>query len=337
MERPVGGKGSGTRKSDHLIHGTILSGAPPTDHPIDRHMDLFLRMLAMKGRSSKTIASCRSDLLLYADVSRSGGKKKAGLVLSESDAQAFLMHLVLGDYHPRSISRILSSLRGFYEYLSETGVVAKNPFRGLKGPKIPRSQPKFLTIDEINELLDAPDPSTWEGRRDRAILEIFYLDGLRLSELCGLNLGDLQGDVLLVRGKGNKERRVPLVGVARDRLLTFLPESGAEAPLDCLFPECFGGKRLSVYQISRIVRASAKKAGIAANVTPHGIRHTCATHLLNNSMDLRHIQSLLGHSSLSSTQKYTHVGIRELKDRYDRSKKQETVMPPKSPDEDGAR
>ena len=282
----------------------------------------------MKGRSSKTITSCRNDLLLYENVSRSDGKKDGGLVLSQNDAQAFLMQLSLGGYHPRSISRILSSLRGFYEYLSEEGLVSKNPFRGMKGPRVPRSQPKFLTIEEVNDLLDAPDPSTWEGRRNRAILEVFYLDGLRLSELCGLNIGDLQGDILLIRGKGNKERRVPLVGVARIRLLSFLPESGAVAPLDCLFPESFGGKRLSVYQIGRIVRASAQKAGIVAGVTPHEIRHTCATHLLNNSMDLRHIQSLLGHSSLSSTQKYTHVGIRELKDRYDRSKSQTIVAAP---------
>ena len=282
----------------------------------------------MKGRSSKTITSCRNDLLLYENVSRSDGKKDGGLVLSQNDAQAFLMQLSLGGYHPRSISRILSSLRGFYEYLSEEGLVSKNPFRGMKGPRVPRSQPKFLTIEEVNDLLDAPDPSTWEGRRNRAILEVFYLDGLRLSELCGLNIGDLRDDILLIRGKGNKERRVPLVGVARIRLLSFLPESGAVAPLDCLFPESFGGKRLSVYQIGRIVRASAQKAGIVAGVTPHEIRHTCATHLLNNSMDLRHIQSLLGHSSLSSTQKYTHVGIRELKDRYDRSKNQTIVAAP---------
>jgi len=332
----VGGKGSGTRKSDDLIHGREALGRKKPDHPMLSELEPFLQILSLKGRSSRTISSCRNDLLLFIDVSLMSGGSGPGFVLSEQGAQAFLMHLSLGGYHPRSISRILSSLRGFYEYLSEKALVTKNPFRGMKGPKVPRNQPKFLTVDEVNDLLDAPDPSTWEGRRNRAILEVFYLDGLRLSELCGLNVGDLQGDVLLVRGKGNKERLVPLVGEARVRLLSFLPESGQKGPLDCLFPESFGGRRLSVYQIGRIVRASAKKAGIVANVTPHEIRHTCATHLLNNSMDLRHIQSLLGHASLSSTQKYTHVGIRELKDRYDRSKNPISVASPESPGDDEA-
>jgi len=332
----MGGKGSGTRKSDDLTHGRGLIEGKNPDHSLLLQVEDFLQLLSLKGRSSRTIVSFRNDLRLFIAVSPLTGRSASGAVLSEKDAQAFLMHLSLGGYHPRSISRILSALRGFYEYLSEKALVTKNPFRGMKGPKVPRSQPRFLTVEEINDLLDSPDPSTWEGRRNRAILEIFYLDGLRLSELCGLNVGDLKGDVLLVRGKGNKERLVPLVGEARVRLLSFLPESGQHGPLDCLFPESLGGRRLSVYQIGRIVRGSAKKAGIVSNVTPHEIRHTCATHLLNNSMDLRHIQSLLGHASLSSTQKYTHVGIRELKDRYDKSKNPTNVVSPGSLPDDGS-
>ncbi len=332
----MGGKGSGMRKSEGLAHGRKRAEQKTSAHPIFDYLDPFLQILALKGRSSRTISSCRNDLLLFASSTQSGWKPGAGLLLSEKDAQAFLMTLSLAEYHPRSIARILSSLRGFYEYLVERSLVARNPFRGMKGPRVPRSQPKFLTIEEINQLLDAPDPSTWEGRRDRAILEVFYLDGLRLSELCSLNLGDLHGDVLLVRGKGNKERRVPVVGVARVRLLSFLEESGQKSPLDCLFPEVPGGKRLSVYQVGRIVRSSARKAGMVSNVTPHEIRHTCATHLLNNSMDLRHIQTLLGHSSLSSTQKYTHVGIRELKDRYDRSRSRPPGSSPDIPEIDQA-
>ncbi len=315
----MGGRGSGTRKSREIgVPGS--KDLRNTPCPVSSRVDDFVSLLAVKGRSPRTVASCRNDLaLLVSSVPALPGKKTA-VSLSRNDAQAFLMRLTLGGYHPRSIARILSSCRMFYAYLEEEGVIGENPFKGIRGPKVPRNQPHFLTPEEMVLLLDAPDVHTWEGRRDRAILEIFYLDGVRLSELAGMNAGDLSGGGLLIRGKGNKERRVPLVGMARERLMAFLPESGGESKGSPLFTRKPGGGRLSVYQIGRIVRNSARKAGISETVTPHELRHTCATHLLDNRMDLRHIQTLLGHASLSSTQKYTHVGLRELKERYDRSR-----------------
>jgi integrase/recombinase XerC len=177
----------------------------------------------------------------------------------------------------------------------------------------------------MTALLESDQEGSWEGRRDRAMLELFYLTGVRLSELAGLIRGDLsQGlDRIRVRGKGNKERIVPLVGLAREFLLDYLPEGG-ESSRDPLFPVLPGGKALSVHQIGRIVRRRVRVSGMGdRGVTPHTFRHSCATHLLDRGMDLRKIQELLGHQSLGTTQKYTHVGLADLRRRYDRIRRKD--------------
>jgi site-specific recombinase XerD len=175
-------------------------------------------------------------------------------------------------------------------------------------------------------LLESRPGNSWEDRRDTVMLELFYLTGIRLSELAGLVRGDLSPgmDRIQVRGKGNKERMVPLLGLTRELLRDFLSEEGGPgAPLFAVSP---GGEALSVHQIGRIVRRRVRLSGLGdRGVTPHTFRHSCATHLLDRGMDLRKIQELLGHQSLGTTQKYTHVGLADLRRRYDRIRRKDVV------------
>lgn len=311
----MGGDGSGRRRRDVI---------PESRRRSDEWTDRFLDHLLRSGRSPRTVESYASDLALFgaflkprARVRKDDGWWRIG----PDTARAFAFHLDRLDYRPKSVGRILSAVRSFYEFLRERSAVDDNPFELLKGPRVPKTVPSVLSEAETLELLNAPDPNTWEGRRDRAILELFYLTGLRLSEMAGLLRSDMSGDRdrLRVLGKGGKERVVPILGWARIRIDAYL-DDGPGDPKGALFLSRPGGEALSVHQIGRIVRKAARSVGLEGRVTPHTLRHSCATHLLNGGMDLRNIQGLLGHASLGATQKYTHVGLRELKEKYDRSR-----------------
>ncbi len=312
----MGGDGSGHRRRDSV----------PTLRNPERDVwpDQFLEHLRRSGRSVRTIESYASDLSLFGRFLSSGKTGRghpSGWRIGPDTARDFAFYLDRLDYRPKSASRILSAVRSFYDFLLERSGVDDNPFALLKGPRVPRTVPSVLSETETRELLDSPDENTWEGKRDRAILELFYLTGIRLSELAGICMSEISpgGDRLSVKGKGGKERIVPILGWARVRIDAYLsmdpgPSSGP------LFLDRPGGGSLSVHQIGRIVRKAARSAGLEGRVTPHTLRHSCATHLLNGGMDLRNIQGLLGHASLGATQKYTHVGLRELKRKYDLSR-----------------
>lgn len=311
----MGGDGSGRRRRD---------GIPEVRRQSDEWPDRFLEHLLRSGRSPRTVESYASDLALLGGFlkSRVRARNEAGWwQIGPDTARAFAFHLDRLDYRPKSVGRILSAIRSFYEFLRERSEVDDNPFALLKGPRVPKTVPSVLSEAETLELLNAPDPNTWEGRRDRAILELFYLTGLRLSEMAGLSRSDMSGDRdrFRVLGKGGKERIVPILGWARIRIDAYLDDDPGDS-CGALFLSRPGGEALSVHQIGRIVRKAARSAGLEGRVTPHTLRHSCATHLLNGGMDLRNIQGLLGHASLGATQKYTHVGLRELKEKYDRSR-----------------
>jgi integrase/recombinase XerC len=260
-----------------------------------------------------------------------------------------------------SIARKLASLRSFFKYCVREGLLKENPARLVPTPKLPKRIPSVLSAEEMNGFLNqlaldppakprvgrksnAAEPSRWRGRRspgeevlllprDRALLELLYAAGLRVSELTGLNLADMdrREKMLRVRGKGNKERIVPYGGKAQEALEAYWPVrqqlllqsnagNGRRGPAngEAVFLN-YAGRRLTQRSVGRIVKKYVRLANINWDLHPHSLRHAFATHLLADGADLRAIQELLGHQSLSTTQKYTHASIRQLMDIYDKS------------------
>ncbi len=280
-------------------------------------VDLFLRYLSVeRGASAHTLKSYRADL---ADCASFLGRRGLGAV-EEADARA--LRAYLADLHERelartSIARRLATLRSFFRYLCRRGRAKSNPAKELRTPRLPRRLPGHLPIDQSEVLLGQDfraDPAT--GPRDRALLETLYATGVRVAELAGLDVGDvdLREGGVRVLGKGGKERVVPLGRQAIGALESYLgPRRDGQGPV---FRNRRGG-RLTVRSIHRIVGARARTAGLAGRVTPHTMRHTFATHLLDAGADLRLIQELLGHARLATTQKYTHVSADRLMKVYD--------------------
>lgn len=226
---------------------------------------------------------------------------------------------------PRSVSRKLAALRGFYRFARRRGWIAESPADRLRSPRLPKKLPRFLDRDEVGALLDAREEGDL-ALRTAALLEVLYGGGLRVSELVGLNLADvdLQNRSLRVRGKGGKERLVPIGKPAVEAVQQYLPArerlaAAAQKPAgDALFLHYRGG-RLSARSVRRLLHRAVLRAGLARDVHPHALRHTFATHLLQGGADLRSIQELLGHASLSTTQTYTHVDLERLLEVYDRA------------------
>lgn len=223
---------------------------------------------------------------------------------------------------PASIARKLSSLKSFFQFWVKKGVIAQNPARPIHSPKIPKKLPKFLNVDEIFRLLDSPGDEQFSDLRNKAILELLYSCGLRVAELVGLDIDDIDLENRLVKviGKGSKERLVPMGKKASHRLNRYLDLRSQvikkDRPLEAFFLNKQGG-RLGVRSVERFVDEAILKSGLSKRISPHVLRHTFATHLLNAGADLRSIQELLGHSSLSTTQKYTHVNLDHLMKVYD--------------------
>ncbi len=227
----------------------------------------------------------------------------------------------------RSQGRALAAVRGFFRWLAREGIVAANPAQGVRTPKAPKTLPRHLRPGEIESLLAAPDLTTLFGHRDRAMLELFYATGLRVGEMVSLDWSDLDlsARTLRVIGKGNKERMVPFNRAAESALRDWLarwepladPARVANDPSDAepVFLNA-RGRRISDRDVRRLLDRHVAAASLAAGVHPHTLRHTFATHLLENGADLRSIQELLGHSSLSTTQKYTHIEIDRLLNVY---------------------
>jgi integrase/recombinase XerC len=232
--------------------------------------------------------------------------------------RAWLAALHARGLAPASVARKLAAVRSCYRFLVRRGVIEGNPAREARSPRQPRRLVSFLPIDEATQLVDGKAIGGRSRARDLAILELLYASGLRVSELAGLDLDDVDRGERAVRvlGKGSKERIVPYGGAASRALESWLGERGeARGPL---FTNARGG-RLTVRSVHTIVRRSARAAGITRRVSPHTLRHTFATHLLEGGADLRAIQELLGHSRLSTTQRYTHVGAEQLMKVYDRA------------------
>ncbi len=267
-----------------------------------------------RGLSANTLASYQSDLRHLA------GWCEGGLMAaSRADLQAYLASLVTeGQAQPRTSARRLSSLRQFYQWAVREGLMDKDPTALIEAPRLGRPLPKTLSEQQVEDLLLAPDLSRPEGLRDRGMLELLYATGLRVSELVGLSVDQVSLSQGLVRviGKGGKERLVPMGEQAIEWIERFVRAGRAELlhgrPCEALFPTRRGGgmtRQAFWYRIKKHARA----AGIGVELSPHTLRHAFATHLVNHGADLRVVQLLLGHSSLSTTQIYTHVARERLK------------------------
>ncbi|MBI2900988.1 MAG: tyrosine recombinase XerC [Planctomycetes bacterium] len=284
----------------------------------------FLEHLRLARRLSRhTVRAYGGDLERFAAFL--GGE---GRLLPAPDIltiRKYLAHLHSNGYEKSSTARALACLRTFYEFQLRLARIESNPFKRVRTPKPDRKLPNFLDEEEVRRLIEASSGDGVGAARDRALLETIYGGGLRVSEAAGLDLGDVHrdGGYALVRGKGNKERVAPLGSSALAAIEEYLPPRaellgalGRET--DALFVNK-NGTRLDVRSVRRIVLKAARAAGLGKRITPHTLRHSFATHLLDRGADLRSVQELLGHEHLGTTQIYTHVTTHRLKEVYDRT------------------
>ena len=301
------------------------------DTALGRQIETFCVHIADERRlSPRTVATYRRDLLAFAAFVHEKGLVADGRSLHIAALRGFLA-AQFGRNQAATLARKIAALRAFYAFLVRRQGLTVNPAQGLKSPKVPRRLPRFLTVDEAFRVMESPaeDANRPEPlrARDAAILELLYGGGLRVGELASLDLGalDLVGTEVKVLGKGGKERLVPLgakvvVALAaylavRDRLRS---RRGPPPDADAVFLG-HHGTRLTSRQVQNIVRRHGALGAGRHDLHPHALRHTCATHLLDAGADLRGIQELLGHASLSTTQRYTHVSIDRLMEVYDRA------------------
>ena len=286
---------------------------------MEDYVDSYYSYLAViKGLSKNTLESYIRDckkFILYL-------KKDNVFELSKikhSHILDFLTELKYKKSKPRTIARYIVSIKQFFKYLLIEKIITEDPTINIRTPKLSVSLPDILSLQEIEELLESPDDSTNIGQRDSTMLEVLYGTGIRVSELINLQLNGLNFDLgyIMVMGKGSKERIVPLGSIALRKVKSYI-EYGRNALLkdkisDYLFLNR-NGKRMTRQGFWKNLRQYVIKSGINKTVTPHTIRHTFATHLLERGADLRTIQILLGHSDISSTQIYTHIDVKRLKD-----------------------
>ncbi len=289
--------------------------------------DRFIDYLVLeRGASAHTCRAYRKDLELFAAFLQEQGLARDVTKIDYLTIRLYLGHLYQARQIKRaSVVRKLACLRTFFKYLKREGIVKKNPARMVAIPKGGKDLPHALTVDEAFRILDCPDSNSPLGSRDRAILEFLYSSGLRVGELTALSLSDLDLGAGMVRvlGKGSKERVVPIGSKAVEALKLYLTRRGelltrGDRASQYLFLNHRGG-RLSARSVGRMIKKYLLQGGIVKETTPHTFRHSFATHLLDAGADLRGIQELLGHASLSTTQKYTHVSSAKLMEIYDRT------------------
>jgi integrase/recombinase XerD len=272
--------------------------------------------------SPNTVESYARDLAALADFAEKKGQSVE--VLRRADLEAFVRHLQSAGQSPRSAARAVASVRGLYRFLLLEKAIAADPAEDLRAPRAWPALPKYLDMDEVDRLLAQPDTSTPRGVRDKALIEVLYATGLRVSELLSLRPGDLSLDAgyLTCVGKGDKQRIVPFGSVAAGWVGRYVQDArpallkGRKS--NWLFVNAKGGGQLSRVGFWKILKRYGLEAGIRRDISPHVLRHSFATHLLDRGADLRAIQMMLGHADLSTTQIYTHVLEARLRAVYDK-------------------
>ncbi|MBN2141353.1 MAG: site-specific tyrosine recombinase XerD [Desulfovibrionaceae bacterium] len=287
--------------------------APTTDtHPwVERYLE---HAVVEKGLSENSLKGYAQDLASFL-----GFLGEHGGSVEQTSSQTLFLYLAslrAKELKSRSLARHLSSLRGFFAFALENGLLNEDPARLLENPRLPRMLPEFLTTAEVERMLERPDRSTVLGRRDRTMLELLYAAGLRVSELVALAVLDFdrQTGVLRVFGKGAKERLVPIHSQAQQWLESYLTDTrpALKPAVDAVFLNR-SGRALSRQGVWKLIRKYAGQAGIRRTISPHTFRHSFATHLLEGGADLRTVQLLLGHADITATEIYTHVQTGRLK------------------------
>ena len=297
---------------------------------VNRALQDFLRYLRVeKNYSGHTLRNYQSDLCQFIDFlgkrsERQGSTDRMDAKqVSHLDVRAYLASLYRRNAKS-SVARKLSALRSFFAYLLRQGEIKQNPADLVSAPKMGKAIPDFLQVDETFQLMRGPDGDSVLGSRDRAILEVLYSCGLRVSELTALNLDgvELELGIIRVMGKGNRERIVPVGSKAREALFDYMQKRGELLGMQmehgALFLNNRGG-RLSPRSVARLLKKHMQRCNIGRPLSPHGLRHSFATHLLDAGADLRAVQEMLGHVSLSTTQRYTHLSIDKLMAEYDKA------------------
>ncbi|MFC7392540.1 tyrosine recombinase XerC [Scopulibacillus cellulosilyticus] len=289
---------------------------------MNKYLDMFLRFLEVEKHASKhTIMNYTKDIEVFFLFMKQQALEGVAAV-SYASVRVFLTEMLERGYSRRTVARKVSSLRSFYRYLVKEGVVFDNPFALTHLPKQEHRLPKFLYQEELGKLFDVEDLTQPLGQRNQAILEVLYGTGVRVSECVGITLMDLDLDlgVVLVKGKGRKERYIPLGSFACDAIERYLADGRqklvkSDKKQNYLFLNYRGGQ-LSSRSVRTILNKQIQKASLTIKISPHTLRHTFATHLLDAGADLRSVQELLGHAELSTTQIYTHVTKERLREAY---------------------
>jgi len=290
---------------------------------MEQLLDQFLHYLIVeKGLSKNTIDAYSHGLNRFLDSLRKKEIQEMPSV-SKFDVRAFLLALRKQGLSTKTVVRNLAAIRTFFQFLIQEGILEANPIEGLESPKIAKTLPEILNLKEVEQLLEQPNPQTPLAIRDRAMLEVLYATGMRVSELTHLpiNQVNLEGGYVLVFGKGSKERIIPLGSEAMKWVALYLKATrerlakGKESPL--LFINR-SGRGMSRQQFWKNIKAFGRRAGIRKRITPHLLRHSFASHLLEGGADLRSVQMMLGHVDISTTQIYTHVTGERLKKIHQR-------------------
>jgi integrase/recombinase XerC len=312
----------------------------------------FLRFLSVeRNAAALTIKSYREDLTSLADyLNQAYGREPAPREITPLDLRGYVSALHEAGYAKTSVSRRLASLRTFYKFAQREGLAESNPAKPLRNPRRERRLPHFLSGDEIGKLLDAPPATTPTGQRDRAILETMYSAGLRVSETVGINDADLDRaeGLVRIRGKGRRERLAPIGSFAAKAIERWVKVRGSLSAGGRLAPRVVNvhlrskrttetsplftnrfGSRLTTRSVARMLLKYLKLTGLDLRTTPHTLRHSFATHLLDRGADIRSVQELLGHKSLVTTQIYTHVSTAGLRAAYEKAHpRAKRTMPP---------
>ncbi len=290
---------------------------------MNQRLDQFLHYLIVeKGLSQNTIEAYGHNLNRFLNHLQKKGIQKLEKV-DKLDVKAFLLSLKKQGLSTKSVVRNLVALRTFFKFLAQEGILEANPVEEIESPKVAKTLPEILSLKEVEQLLEQPDPKTLLGVRDGAMLELLYATGMRVSELTRLPMNqiNLEGGYVLLYGKGSKERLVPLGKEAIERVIQYLKTArgklgkGKESPF--LFINRSGGG-MSRQRFWKNLKAYGLKAGIRKRITPHLLRHSFASHLLERGADLRSVQMMLGHVDISTTQIYTHVTGERLKKVHQR-------------------
>jgi len=296
---------------------------------MDSLLERYLRYLrAEKNASPHTLRNYCRDIAGFGDFLATKTDASSGGLWRRADRsmiRLYLSELTRKGLSKASIGRALSALRSFYRFMMREGVIQANPFAGVTGPRREKALPRFLDVDAARRLMEAASGDDLISIRDRAILEVLYSTGIRVGELVALDCGDIDllGEVVRVKGKGRKERLAPLGSFAVRALARYFSARGID-PLRSSGKGAIAfinreGGRLTDRSVREIVRKYLKKAAIPGRLSPHSLRHSFATHMLEAGADLRAVQELLGHSSLSTTQVYTHVTAERMKKVYEKA------------------